>query len=210
MSGTEPVPEPGSEPVTPGWVQGAWVRRSRSLGAAGAEEVSDVVWVQAGRWFADVRVPRGEPTEAALDRAQAFTGSLVCDGTAVTWRHDIDSLGRPAGYEDHAEIEWSADTLIERGAGYVEVWERHGRPGTGAVLEQRHPSDGRLTGRVVAAGNFTVAVWSSPAPGGTAVSLTGGRPGRGWTVGIGVVPWDAIGAAVEGGQAPGWMRLTAG
>lgn len=171
-----------------------------------------MVWVQAGRWFADVRVPRAGLTEAVLDRAQAFSGTLVCDGTTVTWRHDIDSLGRPPGYEDHAEIEWSADTLVERGAGYVEVWERHGRPGAGAgaVLEQRDPGDGRLTGRVVAAGDFAVAVWSSPSPGGTAVSLTGGRPSRGWTVGIGVVPWDAIGAAVEGGQAPGWLRLTVG
>ena len=65
---------------------GAWQRRSLSRGGSKPEEPQHVVWIQAGRDYADLRLPR---TEAAS--TECFAGHVIWEEPFLTWIHEIDS-----------------------------------------------------------------------------------------------------------------------
>ena len=159
---------------------GVWVRDFRAIEGGPGREPSDVCWVQAGTYFADVR--RGRPGAEVghwLDRNQGFSGAITVEGSAITWWHDLDTMPRPPGHHDVGVVERRGDRLVERGPGYEEHWRRESTAGASpAVLELRCTSpgsgEGKLMARVVRVGDLAAAVWAGN-PGGGAV-LTG----RGW------------------------------
>lgn len=207
--------------TVPGWITGPWVRTARSIDDGPPDECSDVVWLQVGCWFADLRLPRpGRAPAHAFDVAHAFSGRLEVlategPGARVAWHHDLDSLdpgGSHAGDPDSAAVEVRDGVLIESGAGYVEWWDRPrdrtaGAPAGGRVLERgRGPGD-PTSARVVCADGMAVAVWAGPVPGGAWCGVAGGwEPARV----VGVVPAGLdIGAvlrAIVAGGTPtgGW------
>lgn len=192
----------------PGWLNGLWRREGRAFGPDPLEEVSDVVWLQVGGYFADLRLPRDGTAKkiSRLDQAQAFTGSVSWDGLTVTWRHDIDTLGRPAGYQETAVVEPNGSTLLGRGPGYLERWRRETDVGPTAVIERRTAS-GSVSARVVSVAHMTVSVWGGTEPGGATLCFEAG----GWDiearVGAGSIPWAAVSAARTGRISTGWRKV---
>ena len=206
----------------PGWIQGIWRRHGRLLSTGSGntsgggahleetEEVSDVLWIQAGAYFADVRVARpGIGSWSELDQTQAFSGHVTFDCPVVTWHHELDTIGRPPGYEDRADVEaYGADQLCERAPGYVEFWRRVCEPDTGtAVLEKRDRRTGAIAARVIQSGDVVACVWAGMEPGGAALRHEGG----GWDVialvGPDSIPWTAVTAAARGPAPAGWHRV---
>jgi hypothetical protein len=203
--------------TVPPWVTGPWVRTARSIDDGAPDECSDVVWLQVGPWFADLRLPRpGRAAGHAFDAAHAFSGRLEVvgaegAGARVAWHHDLDSLqpdGDHAGEPDSAVVQVRDGGLIESGAGYVEWWDRprhraDGGPADGRVLERENGPDHPVSARVVCTGGMAVAVWAAPVPGGAWCEVASGwEPARV----VGVVPTDLdIGRAlrrVAAGEAP--------
>jgi hypothetical protein len=204
-------------------VTGTWIRTARSIDDGPPDECSDVVWLQVGPWFADLRLPRpGRAGLHAFDTAHAFSGRLEVlgteeSGTRVAWHHDLDSFdhhGTAAGEPDSAVVQVRDGGLIESGAGYVEWWDRPrhraaGTPADGRVLERAVGPDDPASVRVVCTDGMAVAVWAGPVPGGAWCDVTGGwEPARV----VGMVPSDLdIGAALRtmaGGGTPtdGWIE----
>jgi hypothetical protein len=143
-------------------LSGIWVRESRSTDGGPFWEPSDVFWLQAGPYFADVRSPRAEePVEHALDQAQAFAGIVIVDFPWITWCHDLDTQPRPAGHRDTATLEPFGPCLIERGPGYEEHWLRTAGPDSHQAVVELEASEGprRLVARVVQVGTTAAGVW---------------------------------------------------
>ena len=187
-----------------------WRRVGRALDGHTPREVSNVVWAQVGRYFADVRSPATapEPDEqelCSLDGPQAFSGRVQFDRDKVIWCHDLDTRPLPRGYEDSASLERNGKTVIERGAGYLEVWKRAG--GGPALALERADRTGTPTARILVVGDLTVAVWSGRRSGGATVRFDDG----GWEVesyiGTGAIPWPAITGARAGRPPAGWSKV---
>src|SRR5271170_4118356 len=106
----------------PGWLEGAWRRMGLSVVDQPFVERSDVLWLQVGPYFADLRVPYtpDDPGTTDMDIAQAFSGWVSFEEPWATWHHDLDTLGRPADHADTAVLEGHGEILFERGEGYVE------------------------------------------------------------------------------------------
>ncbi len=194
-------------PASPGCLQGVWRREGRSLAGRPMAEVSQVVWAQAGDWFVDVRQPRGDGGPLShLDEAQAFGGVARWRDGTVTWNHDLDTMARPSGHGDRAEVELDGAVLIERGPGYEERWRLDGPPGQVSVLERRDPA-GVLTARLVSVDDVYALVWAGRRPGGAALRFAE----EGWEVeacvGRGAIPWPAVLAARAGQVPAGWWRV---
>ena len=215
----------------PTWITGAWIRTARSIGDGPPDECSDVVWLQVGPWFADLRLPRpGRVAAHAYDEAHAFSGRLevlstggdasLGDGARVAWHHDLDTAVHDDagdGQPDTAHVVVRDGVLIESGTGYVEWW---GRPqvradgvddpaAAGRVLEHGAGPDDPAFARLVCVDGMAVCVWAGPAPGGAWCTDDGAwEPARV----VGVVPdgldiGGALRAMVDGGPPPaGWSR----
>ena len=120
-------------------IQGHWVRRS--IKAPGFEDLTTRVhWMQAGRDYADVRIPLDRPNvsgagcladlplDALLTIAQSegFAGHVSLDQDTCTWHREINWHGTPDGL-DIGSISFDEDgAMIETGvlADYVEVWDQ--------------------------------------------------------------------------------------
>ena len=209
--------------TTPDWLEGAWVRSSRSIDDGPPDECSDVVWLQVGPWFADLRLPRpGRCAAHAFDEAHAFSGRLAVladdgPGARVAWHHDLDTAAPAdghAGDPDEADVAVRDGVLIESGDGYVEWWARPAhRPdpsapgGAGLVLLHDMGFDDPFGARVVCVEGMAVAVWDGPSPGGAWCSAdTGWEPAR--VVGVPPAGLD-IGGALrarldDGAPTDGW------
>lgn len=185
--------------TVPPWLTGPWVRTARTIDDGPPDECSDVVWLQVGPWFADLRLPRpGWVPAHAFDEAHAFSGRLEVrspegPGARVAWHHDLDSLdprGEQTGGPDSAMVEERDGVLIESGEGYVEWWDRPrdrpvAVPSDGWVLEMDGGHGDPLSARLVCIDDMAVAVWAGPAPGGAWCSAAGGwEPARV----VGIVP----------------------
>lgn len=111
----------------PDMVHGAWARRSASVDGCPHFETQLVVWLQAGRQYADLRVP----FHPAADE-RCFTGRSFWDADRYRWTHVLDlEPGSPAA-DDVGDLRWEDGALVERGlfptaAGpiaYEEIWAR--------------------------------------------------------------------------------------
>jgi len=197
-------------------LDGAWRRVGLSVDGEPFAEHSDVLWLQVGRYFADLRAPweAVEPARHLLDAAQAFTGRSTYDPPTMTWRHDLDTMPRPPGHEDTARMEHHGSVLVERGKGYIERWQREATAGTmeSAVAQRNDPQSGAPLARLVLVAELAVAVWAEPAAGGAALAWRRGvwaetdSVGAGADAGLGL--FEALGALTGGTKtmAAGWRR----
>jgi hypothetical protein len=160
-------------------------------------ERSDVLWLQVGWFFADLRAPRlpGDPEAGDLDVAQAFSGRIDYQSPRVTWFHDLDTTARPAGHADTATVACRDGVLLERGDGYLERWRRKVGGMRAMVIQRENPGTGAPSARIVRVGDHAVAVWDDPAPAGAAMECRAG----GWSVSttVGVAPTPAVISTLE-------------
>jgi hypothetical protein len=152
-------------------IQGAWRRDGRTLDGGPWAEVSDVLWVQAGRHFCDLRALSTETVPAhMLDLPQAFSGTVKVHAGFISFHHDLDSLDRDPSHPDEGTVHRLGDAMFERGPGFEERWVMGSLPGDEtAVAELRtvDRSDGpTVIARIVRVGSLALAVWGGTAPGG--------------------------------------------
>ncbi|MBC8123773.1 MAG: hypothetical protein H7Y22_18285 [Gemmatimonadaceae bacterium] len=121
---------------------GLWKRQSIQLGDCDPVETATVFWLQAGSYFADLRIPHDwpslgeghlqpQPVDALLPftRLMAFGGTTETTESRLLWTHQIDFQPRP-GSVDEGSVFWEAGNLIEDGQcetpdglqTYREVW----------------------------------------------------------------------------------------
>jgi hypothetical protein len=151
-------------------VQGAWRRDGRRLHGGPWEEVSDVLWLQAGRLFCDVRTARpGQVPTEGLDLPQAFGGAIEVATGEIAFHHDLDSLRRDPAHPDVSTVHRVGESMYERGPGFEERWVLASLPGDpGAVAELRAGPE--VLARIVRVGALAVAVWGGRSPGGAPFS----------------------------------------
>ena len=157
-------------------VQGAWRREGLAVGNGAFRELSDVWWLQAGPYFADVRRPRrdrqgdramgGNVIVNALHSARAFSGTVDAAGDRLVWRHDLDTMLTGHDQHDAATVLRFADLLLQAGDGYVERWRSAPAGPRPRVFERRVVATGALDARMIEVGDAAVAVWATPASGG--------------------------------------------
>jgi hypothetical protein len=144
---------------------GAWRRVSIALGGGAPHEPSDVLWLQARRGFADVRVPSRGAVEPA-----AFAGITTWEPPALTWHHRLD-LAPPApasapDLPDVGAVEWRGDDLVERGTTvvdgvltpYEEVWRREAGAAVPVVVLARGGRAGACGGMLVRVGADAIVI----------------------------------------------------
>lgn len=162
---------------------GAWRRVSIALGDGAPQEPADVVWLQARRGFADVRIPRRAGIEPV-----AFAGITTWDSPALTWHHHLDLAPGPAA-ADVGAVEWRDGDLVERGVlvvdgeptTYEEVWRREPRPVAPVVVLSHNGADGRCGGMLVRVGDDAIVVAGTDR--GIAARWDRREGARWWTVG---------------------------
>ena len=134
-------------------VQGHWVRDW--IKAPGFEDhTTRVHWMQAGRDFADVRIPLERPDLGkarclqdldstalrALAQAEGFAGHVTLEESTCTWHREVNWHGTPDA-ADIGAISFDAQgRMIEAGvlADYTELWEQRA---TGATKTLRFGND---------------------------------------------------------------------
>jgi hypothetical protein len=160
----------GEQPAELVDLQGAWRRDGRSLDGGGWDEVTDVLWLQAGRYFCDLRTPLpGTTATHMLDQPQAFSGTVQVSGGYISFHHDLDSLDRDPAHPDQGTVHRLGDAMYERGPGFEERWVVASLPGDRvAIAEHRGvtKADGAMAARIVKVGPLAIAVWGGPVAGG--------------------------------------------
>jgi hypothetical protein len=161
---------PGERPAELVDLRGAWRRDGRCLSEGPMEEVADVLWLQVGRFFCDLRTlgPRaGSPH--VLDQPQAFSGTVVISSGQIAFHHDLDSLARDPLHPDEGTVHRRDDVMVERGPGFEETWVATSLPGDDAEIAELRPSgviDGAPVARLIRIGRVALAVWGGASPGG--------------------------------------------
>lgn len=193
-------------------VQGAWRRDGRCLDGGPWEEVSEVLWLQAGSSFCDLRTSRpGVASGQMLDLPQAFAGTVEVEDGVITFRHDLDSLHRDPAHPDVSTVHRIAEAMYERGPGFEERWVLSSEPDHPRALAERSADDGSVLARIVRVGTVALAVWGGPDPGGArCADRDGWAPDPGpfrLDPALGIE--EATRALVDGGALPsGWARRT--
>jgi hypothetical protein len=194
-------------------VQGAWRRDVRWFGDGPAEEVSDVLWLQVGRHFCDLRtaLPGRKVTET-LDLPQAFAGVVEVSAGAISFQHDLDSVARDPAHPDASTVHRVGEVMYERGPGFEERWVLASLPGD-PVAGAEFWSGGSVLARIVRVGGVALAVWGGRIPGGAQYSDSHGwEPERAsYRERAAALDTDAAVAALVGrGAFPsGWVALDA-
>ena len=209
--------EPVETPAGLAEVQGAWRRQGRCLDTGSWAEVSDVLWLQVGRHFCDVRspLPGGDSTHP-LDLSQAFSGTVEVTAGDIAFFHDIDTVRRDPSHPDQSSVHRAGSVLLERGPGFEERWSLVSLPGDPVAVAELWPPDdpaaGNPVARVVLVGDLGLAVWSGRTPGGASYSKTSlGEPGwrgpRDDTLGLD----EVVRALLDGDALPdGWASPVTG
>ncbi|MFD7079634.1 hypothetical protein [Streptomyces sp. NPDC059918] len=101
------LPDLPKGPGVPVPEHGAWLRRGISRDGGPLVEDREVVWLQAGAYYADSR---------------GFAGTTSFDGTRVHFHH---LTGEPG--EDAGTFRWDGANLVERGTNpdggtFLEIW----------------------------------------------------------------------------------------
>ncbi len=195
-------------------VQGAWRRDGRWVEGGSWEEVSDVLWLQVGSHFCDLRTAMAGATPVhGLDLPQAFGGRVEVARGAITFHHDLDSVPRDPAHPDVSTVHRIADAMYERGPGFEERWVLSSQPDDPCALAERYGADGDFLARIVRVGAVALAVWGGTEPGGARYTDR-----EQWTREPGPFLLDpALGvdeatrAIVDGSPLPqGWARRTIG
>ncbi|MGR3515232.1 MAG: hypothetical protein ACU0GG_20910 [Paracoccaceae bacterium] len=163
-------------------LQGHWARRW--IKAPGFEDhTTRVHWMQAGRDYADVRIPlvRPEVTGApclsdlsadalcSLARAEGFAGHVTLEGDTCTWHREINWHGEPEGLDVGAISFDATGDMIEDGvlADYTELWTQKAKAQTSAIRF----SNGHYAGVLVTDGTVGVVGIGPPEKPATAPVL---------------------------------------
>jgi predicted dehydrogenase len=172
--------------------------------------VSDVLWLQVGNHFCDLRIALpGSTATHPLDLPQAFGGRVeVVQGT-ITFHHDLDSMGRDPAHPDVSTVHLTLEAMYERGPGFEERWVLSSGPGSPCGLAERRGPDGSILARVARVGDVALAAWGGREPGGARYVER-----EGWLPEPGPFPVDdvlgvneAVPALVLGSPLPeGWVR----
>jgi len=93
-------------------LSGVWRRESIAISGGVAFEDSVVYWLQAGKYFADMRWPL-EPTDEATRQPSAFAGQVQWSVPRIRFCHEIDYSKEH--FEDVACLALVDGRLIERG-----------------------------------------------------------------------------------------------
>jgi hypothetical protein len=133
--------------LVPPELTGAWRREVITTPAGYRDETTQVLWVQARSWYADLRVRADRPTrqnaagfadytDAELVRlaaVQGFAGELSAGDGVCLWRRDLD-YQPPSDSPDEARFAVDGEVMIEDGihSDYQEIWRRE--PQSGAPL----------------------------------------------------------------------------
>jgi hypothetical protein len=192
-------------------VQGAWRRGGRRLGDGPAEEVSDVLWLQVGHHFCDLRTALpGRTVTEILDLPQAFAGAVAVSAGAITFQHDLDSLARDPAHPDVSTVHRVGEVMFERGPGFEERWVLASIPGDPVAGAELRNGDSVLA-RAVRVGGVALAVWGGRTPGGAQYSARHGwEPERAsYRDRADALGTDAAVAALVGAGAfpAGWVAL---
>jgi hypothetical protein len=156
-------------------IQGAWHREGRALDGGTYDEPSDVLWLQVGRHFCDLRtiLPGAQPA-SVLDQAQSFSGTVRVAAGEISFHHDLDSLDRDPAHPDQGTVHRLGNAMYERGPGFEERWMLSSLPGDEtAVAECVAPGHQDVTARLVRIGSLALAVWGGAEPGGALFRLDG-------------------------------------
>src|SRR6185436_3404306 len=104
---------------------GLWKRASIQIGEGTPFEDAAVYWLQAGTYFADIRVlvnqPRLSQPLLSLDRddllpfakINAFAGAIDCTETWIRWNRRVDF--KPSSDVDQGKVHFVGTDLIEQG-----------------------------------------------------------------------------------------------
>lgn len=104
---------------------GLW-RRRLLRDAHGEDTRTQVLWLQSGSLYADLRLPAERDAEDGIARQQGFAGRLEARDNLLTWRRWLD-FQPPSGVEDVGLVRFTGlNEMVEQGvhADYVETWER--------------------------------------------------------------------------------------
>jgi hypothetical protein len=211
--------QPGEHPVDLGDLQGAWRRDGRTLtedpfAEDPLTEVADVLWLQVGRHFCDLRTPwAGTESTHVLDQPQAFSGTVRVSAGAISFHHDLDSLPRDPAHPDEGTVHRQADVMFERGPGFEERWVVASSPGDEVGLAELRPSNAAPQVRLIRIGAVALAVWGHPTPGGAQFTQGNGwRRERSLPDGAPRPEIDAAAQALgQGGPLPpGWITIEPG
>jgi Protein HRI1 len=180
---------------------------SIALGGGAPHEPSDVLWLQARRGFADVRVPSRGGVEPA-----AFAGTTTWEPPALTWHHRLDfapatSVPAPEA-PDVGAVEWRGGDLVERGTmlvdgvltPYEEVWRREVGAVAPVVVLARGAPAGACAGILVQIGADAIVIAATDR--GLAARRDRRDGAHWWTVGS-VGPATLLPAIPE--VAAGWV-----
>ncbi len=159
-------------------LQGAWRRGGRSLADGPLQEVADVLWLQIGRFFCDLRTPtpRTDSTHM-LDQPQAFSGTVKLARGLISFHHDLDSLARDPAHPDEGTVHRRDNVMYERGPGFEEHWLASSLPGDDIALAELRPAGidgGAPLARLARVGPVALAVWGGATPGGAQFTKASG------------------------------------
>jgi hypothetical protein len=200
--------------VIPDRYVGGWVRASIALGDGSPYEDTDVVWLQAGPHFADLRIPRDGVAVPGTRPAQVmcFAGHTEwrsepegAHPERLRWIHDIDLLSWPA---DEGAVWFEGEELIEAGTftidgedvAYTEVWHRlPGSDGPWSV----HRS---VTGLLVRVGDHALTIADGRDAGGSVQAAYRVRTDGDWQLRRALGP-DAASLPEPGAAPADWTFL---
>lgn len=173
-------PGDGDGSAVPPELGGVWRRRDLVVGEQVRDD-ADVLWLQAGDWYADLRIPHadgGGPVEA-------FAGPSTWVPPHFTWVHDVDWLGSfPV---DVGHLEPAGPDLIETGTfeidgadvPYRERWARSGPAAPHVALVAEGPWG---TAVVVQVGPHRIALVDGRSVGGGFAARRDDHDGERWTI----------------------------
>ena len=113
--------------------RGVWQRVSLSVDGGPWCEPAQVIWVQTGSVFGDIRLPHaGRDDEHP---PMSFAGTLSWREPHLMWTHKLDLYGEAGDDDDGtdvAEVSWHGAELVctghfqraTRSVPYMEVWRR--------------------------------------------------------------------------------------
>jgi hypothetical protein len=99
---------------------GAWTRHRLIVDGVRVTDQSEVLWLQTGDCYADIRVPgsvhsiRSGGPEAVFARPAAFAGTAFWHPPVMIWQHQLDSL-RDQTIES-SPLHFEGDVLVESGS----------------------------------------------------------------------------------------------
>lgn len=155
---------------------GLWRRLAIEYPDGSGDIATQAYWLQAGRFYADIRIPAGRPTItalrsfadlsqdtlSALAAQQGFAGETEMLGDRCCWQHRLD-YQPPASGADAGRLMFNGRMLVEYGlhSPYIEHWWHQ------EAAERSHAAfrlQGERYGLLLIAGNHFMRAVDRAAP----------------------------------------------